>query len=316
MINSRRLQYKFTIRRNITIIRGQSATGKTTLVDMIRDCNENGIDSGITISCDRECVVLSGRKWERDIAELENSIVFIDEGHNFVLSQEFASAIKNTSNYYVIVTRERLENIPYSVDEIYGIRTSGKYGELQASYHEFYRLYESIPMGCPKEVGRLITEDSHSGDQFFAEVASDKGITCASAGGKSNMAAAILASPEPVLVVADGAAFGPEMERITELMRLRDDIYLYLPESFEWLILQSGFIAKEKLADVLAAPYDYIDSEKYFSWEQFFTTVLQDSTKGTLYQYAKNKLNPVYLHETNKMKILAVMRPLTNRLGW
>lgn len=144
MINSRRLQYKFTIRRNITIIRGQSATGKTTLVDMIRDCNENGIDSGITISCDRECVVLSGRKWERDIAELENSIVFIDEGHNFVLSQEFASAIKNTSNYYVIVTRERLENIPYSVDEIYGIRTSGNMGNcrlLIMSFIDFMRVY-------------------------------------------------------------------------------------------------------------------------------------------------------------------------------
>lgn len=54
VINSRRLQYKFTIRRNVTIIRGQSATGKTTLVEMIRDCNENGIDSGITISCDKE----------------------------------------------------------------------------------------------------------------------------------------------------------------------------------------------------------------------------------------------------------------------
>ena len=128
VINSHRLQYKFTIRRNVTIIRGQSATGKTTLVDMIRDCNENGIDSGITIRCDRECVVLTGRRWDRDIEDLENSIVFIDEGHNFVLSQDFAKAISHSSNYYVIVTRERLENIPYSVDEIYGIRTSGKYG--------------------------------------------------------------------------------------------------------------------------------------------------------------------------------------------
>ncbi|TYZ24053.1 translation initiation factor 2 [Selenomonas ruminis] len=316
VINSRRLQYKFTIRRNITVIRGQSATGKTTLVEMIRDCNENGIDSGITIKCDKECVVLSGRKWERDIAELENSIVFIDEGHNFVLSQEFAEAIKKTSNYYVIVTRERLENIPYSVDEIYGIRNSGKYGKLQASYHEFYRLYENIPMGQPKPIKKLLTEDSRAGYQFFSEVGTDKGVTCASAGGKSNVAAAIMACHEPVLVVADGAAFGPEMERITELMKLRDGIYLYLPESFEWLILQSGLITKENLTDILATPYDYIDSEKYFSWEQFFTTILQDSTRGTLYQYVKNKLNPVYLHEANKMKILAVMKPLMNRWGW
>ena len=108
VVNSRRLQYKFTIRRNVTIIRGQSATGKTTLVDMIRDCNENGIDSGVTISCTRNCVVLSGRNWQRDIADLENSIVFIDEGHSFVLSQDFARAIRRSSNYYVIVTRERI----------------------------------------------------------------------------------------------------------------------------------------------------------------------------------------------------------------
>lgn len=70
VVNSRRLQYKFTIRRNVTVIRGQSATGKTTLVDMIRDCNENGIDSGVTISCDRSCIVLAGRNWERFFTEV------------------------------------------------------------------------------------------------------------------------------------------------------------------------------------------------------------------------------------------------------
>lgn len=316
VINSRRLQYKFTIRRNVTIIRGQSATGKTTLVEMIRDCNENGIDSGITISCDRDCVVLSGRKWERDIAELENSIIFIDEGHNFVLSQDFAKAISRSSNYYVIVTRERLENIPYSVDEIYGIRKSGKYGELKSSYHEFYRLYENIPLSGPANIENIITEDSNSGYQFFDEIAQEHGLKCVTAAGKSNIAKTIMESKEPVLLIADGAAFGPEMERVTELMKIRKDIFLYLPESFEWLILQSGIIARESLPELLAKPYDYIDSEKYFSWEQFFTEVLQDVTQGTVYQYAKNKLNPVYLHGINKMKILTVMKPVTEQLGW
>lgn len=31
-VENRRMQYKFTVRRNITVIRGDSATGKTTLV--------------------------------------------------------------------------------------------------------------------------------------------------------------------------------------------------------------------------------------------------------------------------------------------
>ena len=315
VVNSRRLQYKFTVRRNITIVRGQSATGKTTLVDMIRDCNENGIDSGVTIRCERDCVVLSGRNWQRDIAELENCIVFIDEGHNFVLSQDFAKAIRNSSNYYVIVTRERLENIPYSVDEIYGIRTSGKYAELKSAYHEFYQLYENVPYDGSTSIREIATEDSNSGYQFFSEVAQSIGVKCNAAAGKSNVASVVMNSAGPLLIVADGAAFGPEMERITELMKIREDIFLYLPESFEWLILQSGLIAKEHLTDILAKPYDYVDSEKYFSWEQFFTVVLQDSTKGTAYQYTKSRLNPVYLHENNKMKILAAMSSLSALLG-
>lgn len=54
-------------------------------------------------------------------------IIFIDEGNDFVMGNDFASAIQDTDNYYVIVTREGIPSLPYSVDEIYGIRDSGKY---------------------------------------------------------------------------------------------------------------------------------------------------------------------------------------------
>ncbi|MFC2472125.1 MAG: Fis family transcriptional regulator, partial [Lachnoanaerobaculum gingivalis] len=37
VVSTKRLKYDFVIRRNITIIQGNSATGKTTLVDMIRE---------------------------------------------------------------------------------------------------------------------------------------------------------------------------------------------------------------------------------------------------------------------------------------
>lgn len=33
-IQNKRVRYDFDVRRNITVIRGDSATGKTTLVDM------------------------------------------------------------------------------------------------------------------------------------------------------------------------------------------------------------------------------------------------------------------------------------------
>ena len=138
------LRYQFEIRRNITIIKGDSATGKTTLIDMVREYFENGEQSGVSLQCDKTCIVLEGRQWKVLLENIHDSIVFIDEGNLFITTDEFSSAVKKSDNYYVIVTREGLPNLPYSVDEIYGIKYSGKYGTLQQTYQEFYRIYENI----------------------------------------------------------------------------------------------------------------------------------------------------------------------------
>lgn len=141
VVQNKKIKYDFVIRRNTTIIRGDSATGKTTLVDMIREYYENGEDSGIELNCLKSCAVLEGKNWEQQLAFFTDMIIFIDEGNRFVSSKEFASAIQHTDNYYVIVTRESLAALPYSVNEIYGIRNSGKYGHLKQTYNEFYQIY-------------------------------------------------------------------------------------------------------------------------------------------------------------------------------
>jgi ABC-type thiamine transport system ATPase subunit len=54
-IENKRLQYDLEIRRNITVIRGDSATGKTTLVSMIQSYEDDGPASGVSIVCDKIC---------------------------------------------------------------------------------------------------------------------------------------------------------------------------------------------------------------------------------------------------------------------
>lgn len=104
IVQNKRIRYDFDIRRNLTIIQGDSATGKTTLIDMIQEYYENGSVSGIDLRSDKECVILSGRKWENDLKVIQDSIVFIDEGNEFVFTDEFAAIIKNTDNYYAMLT--------------------------------------------------------------------------------------------------------------------------------------------------------------------------------------------------------------------
>lgn len=299
------LQYKFEIRRNITIIRGDSATGKTTLVDMIREYYENGEQSGVTLQCDKQCVVLEGRQWKVLLENIQDSIVFIDEGNAFVASREFAEEVKRSDNYFVIVTRESLATLPYSVEEIYGIKSSGKYGALQQTYQEFYRIYGKQQYDNLFNPEIILVEDSNSGYEFWEYAMQKKNRTVVSAGGKSNIFGKLgFYEDKKVLVIADGAAFGPEMDKVMKKILAGNEKVLYLPESFEWLILKSGVVKDKDINKILENPGEYIESEKYMSWEQFFTGLLMEKTKDSYLQYEKKELNVAYKNDKIAGKIM------------
>lgn len=309
VVQNASIKYEFDIKRNITILKGDSATGKTVLISMIQEYLINGTDSGVELLCEVQCRVLTGNLWKEQLEGVSNTIVFIDEGNAFVKSAEFASAIKKTDNYYVIVTRESLETLPISVDEIYGIRSSKKYGGLAPVYHEFYHIYdvgkyEKYPIRPEK----LIVEDANAGYEFFTAVSPD--IMCETAYGKSNIFNILSAEKieTHTLIIADGAAFGSQMNRIERFFKNNPFLHLYLPESFEWVLLKAGIIKDLKLKVILDNPFEYIESAEYFSWEQYFTSLLVKVTKDSYLQYSKKKLNQNYLQPTIKEQVIHSMK--------
>lgn len=195
VVSTKRQKYEFELRRNLTILRGDSATGKTTLIEMIQDHENDPLGSPVELISDKKCYVLEGALWKEQLAGITDSIVFIDEGNSFVKAEEFAGVIQNTDNYYVM------------------------------------RLMES-----------------------------------------------------------------------------RKNIVLYLPESFEWLILSAGVLKNAAMEKILKNPSEYVESRNYFSWERFFTALLIEETKGTYLAYFKRNLNPVYLNESIKTAILSQMK--------
>lgn len=84
----------------------------------------------------------------------------------------------------------------------------------------------------------------------------------------------------------------------------KKNIHLYLPESFEWIILNSGLLKENVIREILQAPEEYIESSEFFSWERYFTKLLIEQTEGAYLKYKKSRLNKVYLHEKNKDTIL------------
>ena len=305
-VQNNHVQYKFTLNRNITILRGDSATGKTTLIDMVRQY-EFDRSGGVSIICEKECRVIGGERWKEQLSLIRDSIVFIDEGNRFLKTPEFAAAVGKSSNYYVIATRDFLPALPYSVDEIYGIANKTKgYGQIKRLYSGFKKLYFSD--SSEKRIENydlVIVEDSNAGYTFFRSALENKKCKCISAKGKSNIAKTILKAPQStrILVIADGAAFGPEMESVLKAGYLRK-VEIYLPESFEWLVLKSGLVEGSDIQEILADPSEYIESREYFSWERFFTALLTERTKDGYLAYNKKKLNPAYLREYEKTEIL------------
>ena len=304
IVRNNKLHYEFEIKRNITIIQGDSATGKTTLINMLRQAENLGESSGVDVLSNVPCRILEGVSWKLILQNTAGTIFFIDEENAFINTEEFAAEVRGSDNYFVLITRENLYNLPYSVEEIYGLYASGRYQNTKKIYQQMYRIYSDI-QELPIKPELFIVEDSNSGYEFFKAVSDERNLECESAGGKSNIFSKIKnVKNREVCVIADGAAIGPEMNGLYEISHKKKNIHLYLPESFEWIVLKSGLIDDREIRKILETPELFIDSKKYFSWERFFTNLLIEKTKNSYLQYRKSAINKTYLHSKNKQKIL------------
>ena len=305
-IRNRRVTYTLQIERNITVICGDSGTGKTTLIQSVSFYEELGEKSGVTIESSKSCHVLSGRMWHDELERIADSFVFVDEGNAFISSKEFAAAVKNTDNYYILITRENLYQLPYSVTSILELKKTTS--RFKHTYNRTYPKYDYIPEVYEKMsmYDSFVTEDTNAGNEFFSHLANQFDMECVSAGGKSRILDIIKSlADKKQIVVADGSAFGAEMAEVYRYYNLhKGDILLYLPESFEWLILSSGIIKDHEISEILESPSDYIESSVYMSWEQFFTKLLIEKTENTPASYSKSKLNKFYLHENHISRIM------------
>ena len=129
-VYNNKAHYFLTIKRNITILQGDSASGKSELIRLIGEYEANGNSSGITVKCDKKCTVLTNVDWELRLSSLKQSIIFIDETAAFLKDKKFAEMVRGADNFFVIVSRDNLVQLPYSVEEIYGLRNvsdSSKY---------------------------------------------------------------------------------------------------------------------------------------------------------------------------------------------
>ncbi len=311
-VRSKKIVFEFTIRRNITVIKGDSATGKTTLLHMLYEYLRVGRESGYSVSADNDYYVYLrkevGRTWQDILYPLENTIIFIEENNNFVFTKEFAEFVRTSGNYFVLVNRSPFKMLPYSIHEIYEIVTRKKHADVKESYHQLKELYSNYPISGNNKVDIVMTEDSNSGHQFFSHLFKYSRVI--SAGGNSKVLGEIQKQKagEDVLVIVDGAAFGAMIEECLEYFATRDSqrISIWMPESFEYLILKSGMIQAKELSEILDSASDYVEAKEYESWERYFTWLLISLTSDKEYPYSKRRLAEYYMQDKNVQQMTEI----------
>lgn len=148
ILYNNKIHYHLTVRRNITILRGDSASGKSELIRLLTVYNSNPASSGVTLICEKKCLVLTEGNWLLYTNTYTDHIFFIDEGNAFIKTKKFAETVKGADNYFVIISREKLSQLPYGKDEVYGLREEadpGRDHKPGCVYNGMYRIFGELP---------------------------------------------------------------------------------------------------------------------------------------------------------------------------
>lgn len=116
LISNNRLKYHLTLESKITIIKGTSASGTTIFYQWVHDLWECNRNIGLDCNCREKLEILTNlTSWKQNLETLHNRIFVIDGSYDFVTTREFAAAVQNSDNYFIIISRScRLRWLPCS----------------------------------------------------------------------------------------------------------------------------------------------------------------------------------------------------------
>lgn len=140
-ISNERVIFEFDLYRKVTIIRGDSATGKTILYDLVAQHNrEAGNPSKLVVQSTKKCYAFKWRMRSTNVDGVTDSIIFIDEvGAERKNHKKLAELISNSDNYFVIIYRDDIEALPRCIAEICKIKSLNKYTSPGKIYNQLDR---------------------------------------------------------------------------------------------------------------------------------------------------------------------------------
>lgn len=296
------LEYKLNLEGRITIITGDSATGKSTLIRYIENYNKDSYNS-IKIESEKKLIhltpVMVRNKFELD----EDTIYFMDEGDN-VKSKEYFTLVNDTRYKFVIITRDvSYPSISYDIEDIYEIKYNNGVNKLVKRYKNNYRTDK-----LDASINKIFTEDEKSGYEFYKKLGN---YSVLSTKGSSRVPYKIKKSNNSIFIV-DSLGFGPYINRTLLNLENNNNIFI-APRSFEHLILMSLFIySEEELKHKLESYREsyHLINKFNVNDENIYYQMLIDECFGLGIDYSKSNLPDYFTEEKNFNKVMRTVERL------
>ncbi len=209
-VMSKRLSYELEFFGKYTVIQGDSGTGKTTLCTLL-DSYANG-NHAVKVECEFKVYHVVSTMAEMMLENIHDSILVIDEDCKILRSYNIANMLKQSNNYFILISRHTFDFLPLSIENLYTLHVDGKNHALQHTY----------TLGNKRtffDIELIVTEDRKSGYEFFKH---HFNIPVQSAGSKSQIVPTLNRlfygnkKLSRILVVFDAAAFAYQYKSLCE----------------------------------------------------------------------------------------------------
>ena len=122
--------YDLDLRRSVSVIKGNSGSGKSLLVKCVSEYMASGVNSAVTIECERkvECILSEPPDYETYIKEHKDSVIILDKNIQFNGDRKsLLKGLKDAGAWLLLISRKDLE---CAADSVYHVKQNGDYRTL------------------------------------------------------------------------------------------------------------------------------------------------------------------------------------------
>lgn len=237
--------YILNIDKRLSVISGDSSTGKTMITEVLKNKDTKCISSHSIVSIDTDV------QYE---VSMKNSVIIVDldSVNDFKTVTNLLSIITpENNNYIILLGRKYLRNIPIPINALYDLKV------IRGVTKNVRRYDSEIISLTNQKIKIVISEDSKSGYQFMKQCFTN----VISLNGASNYRRTVC---NDSLMFIDALGFGGYIEAFLDDISRKNNVQYILWKSFEYFLCKSLFGFVEDL-DGVNLEEEYVKKLNYLT---------------------------------------------------